>query len=117
MPSQFFKRRLKESKEQEVTVASSQEPAIAAEEISDVPDEVNGNVAEPTMPEVANTGYTQTSYDIFIGPDGRNHLAAVIRYNPITLEATVETVMPVSRQVGLVYQNKKDALASILRKR
>ncbi len=74
----------------------------------------------PNTPEVAPVDatvpvMTHTGYDVFLGPDNRTYQAITFSYNPTDGSVIVTDMKPVSRQVGLIFQNQKRALETLIK--
>lgn len=111
MSSQFEKRKakaeqaIKEKRGKDAELAESKQDTALETPI------------EP-QPEVkAEATLTHEGYDIVLSADGRKHEVIVFKFNPRTREVEIADVLPVQRQVGLMYQNHKKALKTILRRK
>lgn len=98
MPSQYEKRKAK-VKPAEVAVAAPE--IIAAETI------------ELQEGDEAHEVLTHFAYDIFLGEDNRTYMIATIRYCPLTKQAVVIEVKPISRNIGLSHDHQKRALSTL----
>ncbi len=96
MISQFEKRKKKEA---EAAAANEPKPA-------DIPLIITPN-------QVA-VEFTHIGYDIYLGPDNRTYYAIGFKYNPATGLVAVESIVPTTRQLGLIHANQKIALKTLI---
>lgn len=104
--NQFLKRKQKEAKKQEEPVVEVSEHLIADEPTTE---EVEA-LAEPLVTEL-----NHVAYDLYYDEVAREFKAAEIRYNPVTGDCKITNTYQAPRQVGLVANNQKSALKTILK--
>lgn len=61
--------------------------------------------------------YTHEGYDICLAEDGRKYEAVVFKYNPRTKAVKVETIVPVQRQVALIFDQQRHALKTLIKRK
>ena len=65
---------------------------------------------------VVETTLTHIGYDITLNPETNKHQAIVFNYNPITRDVKIIDIVPIQRQVALMYDNQKHALKTLLKR-
>ena len=76
------------------------------------------NEVAPISSENSSTNdeLTHTGYDITLSPNGRTFEAIIFKYNPSTRQVRIEEILPIQRQVALMYDNQKHALKTLLKR-
>lgn len=61
--------------------------------------------------------FTQKGMDVFTPDGGAHFFVAELAYNPETMKAEVTEIFNISRMVGLSYQNQKNALGTLKKRK
>jgi hypothetical protein len=70
---------------------------------------------EAAEPVEAPASIELLAYDVFYNEAEKLYKIVTIKYDPVTLTASVQSVSKVGRQIGLVHEQNKKALRTLIR--
>ncbi len=101
-----FKKRMAKAKAQE------KEADVIRKEL------IEGEVTlTEAVEKIAEIKMAHTAIDIFTDPATKKHMAAIISYDPVTMECKIREIKPVQRGISLQFEINKKALRTLVREK